>query len=908
MEARGGSDEDFAKSLFHRLGTFGIEAQLEPHILFGDPSPGAVKTAARSVRVAVLLHSAQWSREMDPLPVVEPLLRRARKKPEALTVAVGRLDEAPLPPALAGLPLIDLAPLRLSLDGRSAPSWGAVETLARSLRGLVTPDAPTSAAAPSAGPGTPAPDVAQRDVRGLVDTMLEDLTQVRRAGGGKKPSNPRSIHALALRWIETGLGGSDVPVEAARLLMAASDPERALEVLDEALEAADRGMEPRDLARLQRARGEALAELGRTDEALDALEALSRAEPLDAWTGGILAGVYKRQWLALGKRRRSLLLRAYQTYRDTYARTLHYYPGINAATLARLLGKEDEARALATRLRDRLSAENDLYFWDEATLGEAHLLLGDHDAAVRAYESAVVQALEQRNRRALVSMRRQIPLILEGSQDPAADDTARLLAQLFDVGHVGVFAGLRVQEGFPLERERWVRRALREALERHDIAVGCGCGEAGADLVCAELLLERSGEVEILLPYPRRLFRADLPDARWRERFDAVVGHERCSLIELSDTRPLDAAAARMHAAAAALDRAMELAGRREERATLIAFWDGDARRAREAYVVQAARDEGLETDVLRLDAADRSDPTPAAEAEADAATSDAAPRAAEGGGAAPRLRALDLEVAVDTEPERLPGAYRTRHLLVIGIDRYRHWNRLENARSDATAVAGVLQDRFGFTLSTALYDEEATRTAIEEAFIGGLVEGKGASGRVQADDLVVLFFAGHGQTERRAKDDAEIGFLVPWEAPRVGRSALLRMSTVREWTDDLAARHVLFIFDSCFSGLATTGGGGGGRPGFARRVITAGAPNQKVADGGDLWPNHSIFTGRLLHGLTEDSTLQRPILELELAGYLARHVPLDARRAGAPRQTPSYGALPSHGGDTIVLTEGPIG
>ena len=91
---------------------------------------------------------------------------------------------------------------------------------------------------------------------------------------------------------------------------------------------------------------------------------------------------------------------------------------------------------------------------------------------------------------------------------------------------------------------------------------------------------------------------------------------------------------------------------------------------------------------------------------------------------------------------------------------------------------------------------------------------------------------------------------------------------------------------------------GRGGKPGYARRVITAGTPDQVGLNAGEL----SLFTSTLLEGLTSDE-LEKPIFARDLWSYVQRHVPERARQKNVI-QTPSAGVLPGHGGATIVLHE----
>ena len=230
---------------------------------------------------------------------------------------------------------------------------------------------------------------------------------------------------------------------------------------------------------------------------------------------------------------------------------------------------------------------------------------------------------------------------------------------------------------------------------------------------------------------------------------------------------------------------------------------------------------------------------------------------------------------------------YSSLIFLGVGIDKYLNWPQLSDAASGAKAVADTLSTRFGFD-TKLLLDRDAYRSNIEDHLqrVGG-----------DEDSLFVFYFSGHADTWLRP-DESEVGFLVPVEAPMEGRSALLPLADLfRIFEDNVKARHALFILDACVSGLPS-GPHGRGRPGNARWVITAGAPDQVVLSAGEL----SLFTSTLIEGLTSDE-LQRPMYARDLMSYVERHVPERARRKKVI-QTPSLGVLPGHGGATIVLHE----
>jgi len=248
------------------------------------------------------------------------------------------------------------------------------------------------------------------------------------------------------------------------------------------------------------------------------------------------------------------------------------------------------------------------------------------------------------------------------------------------------------------------------------------------------------------------------------------------------------------------------------------------------------------------------------------------------------------------------PRGYQAMHLLAVGIDAYAEWRPLANAVNDAKGVARALEAAFGFRTRVVL-NEEATRANISRIVVDELSED------VEADDLFVFFFAGHGHTER-LKDDEEHGYLVPVDAREGSKADLLRMEEVVSWTENLASRHVLFIFDSCFSGFAALAGGytKRGQPMDARIAIAAGTAEQVVLDAGGTGgaENHSVFTGFLLQCLTapQQVTQAAELDDMTLYQFVLHRV--ETATSGA--QVPVHGALPGHGTGRVrfpVLSKG---
>jgi hypothetical protein len=84
---------------------------------------------------------------------------------------------------------------------------------------------------------------------------------------------------------------------------------------------------------------------------------------------------------------------ARQEYLAAYGLQHDVYPGINAATLSLLLGDRAAAVMLAQEIVTRLGAQaGPRTFWDDATLGEAQLVVGHFERARQSYAAAYAQS------------------------------------------------------------------------------------------------------------------------------------------------------------------------------------------------------------------------------------------------------------------------------------------------------------------------------------------------------------------------------------------------------------------------------------------------------------------------------------------------------------------------------------
>ncbi|WP_457318923.1 polysaccharide deacetylase family protein [Stenotrophomonas sp. P5_B8] len=244
-------------------------------------------------------------------------------------------------------------------------------------------------------------------------------------------------------------------------------------------------------------------------------------------------------------------------------------------------------------------------------------------------------------------------------------------------------------------------------------------------------------------------------------------------------------------------------------------------------------------------------------------------------------------------------SGYEKSWAIVVGIDDYAKWPKLEYASHDAQAIADTLTGQFGFPSSQVivLKNQQATRNNILAAFHDRL-----ADDRTGRNDRVFVFFAGHGAT-RRLASGRDLGYIIPVDSdPNEFATDAIAMTDIQNIAESMQAKHVMFVMDACYSGLGLTRGGGSSSAFLrenarrsARQMLTAGGADQQVADSG---PNgHSVFTWVLLQALAGKGDLNGDglITGTELAAYVAPAV------SAVSRQTPAFGSLPgSQGGEFV--------
>lgn len=209
----------------------------------------------------------------------------------------------------------------------------------------------------------------------------------------------------------------------------------------------------------------------------------------------------------------------------------------------------------------------------------------------------------------------------------------------------------------------------------------------------------------------------------------------------------------------------------------------------------------------------------------------------------------------------------------------------LRYAVKDAAEIKSALTNLYGLPEANTIYLTDKTGNAFLEDIKKGLAD-LSDKDKIKKEDLVIVYFAGHGATIKGV-GDKQFGFLVPADGnPGLdltdARGALASCLPMQEVWDRLAfcpADHVLVIADACYSGILTRPRGQSpksesvsvslARP--AREVMTAGTSEDVAKERADL--GHGVFTFKLLEELRARAATGTPFPAVSMYGPLVESV-----------------------------------
>ena len=254
------------------------------------------------------------------------------------------------------------------------------------------------------------------------------------------------------------------------------------------------------------------------------------------------------------------------------------------------------------------------------------------------------------------------------------------------------------------------------------------------------------------------------------------------------------------------------------------------------------------------------------------------------------KINAVDVEGFFAEKVISVRSVEKKRNVwaVVIGVNSYPNIRQLKYAVNDATAFYNHLVEYNQVPKENVvlLLDEDANLTRLRSA-LGIYLKNKASK-----DDMVIIYFAGHGATERDASSPDGDGlekYLLPYDVdPKELYATAMPMEEISRLLGRIRSDRLVFIVDTCYSGAS------GGRTisvadiragisdGFLDRItggkgkiiLTASGANEVSAESDEL--QHGIFTHFLIKGLQgqADSDGDGLITVDEVYTYVSKQVP----------------------------------
>jgi hypothetical protein len=245
--------------------------------------------------------------------------------------------------------------------------------------------------------------------------------------------------------------------------------------------------------------------------------------------------------------------------------------------------------------------------------------------------------------------------------------------------------------------------------------------------------------------------------------------------------------------------------------------------------------------------------------------------------------------------PKQDTSGFGRYHALVIGNDHYKNWPQLMNAISDATAIAKVLKEQYGFQVTLL---KDASRAQIMKAL------NQYRKVLTEKDNLLI-YYAGHGHLEQ----GIDRGYWIPVDAEINDNSEWVLLPAVTDMLQLISAKHVMVVADSCFGGKLTRSSLAQLKPGLTddarfdllktlaqkrvRTAMTSGGVKPVLDAGGS---GHSVFADAFLGVLEENTT----VLEAERLFWAVRTRVVSTSQKMNAEQIPTYDPIHMAGHESL--------
>lgn len=274
---------------------------------------------------------------------------------------------------------------------------------------------------------------------------------------------------------------------------------------------------------------------------------------------------------ASGSKRVELFHQSSKAYRLAYELSDGYFSGINAATTSLLAGDEVEASALAEAIGRRPDIARPKDYYAAASAAEAMLVRGEVEEAIALFAEA--RRHPDASPGNVASTARQVRLIAERVAIP--DDQCQRLLAAIRPSPVIHFCGHMFRAGWQVEDQ--LVEAINSILDETGALIAYGPLACGADILIAEAILARGGELHAVMPFAEEDFLTTsvrLGGADWEPRYlrarDAAASVTFATQIQHSDDDELFAYCSKLVMGLARLR-----AGVMQSEVFQLAVWDG---------------------------------------------------------------------------------------------------------------------------------------------------------------------------------------------------------------------------------------------------------------------------------------------------------------------------------------------
>ncbi len=157
-----------------------------------------------------------------------------------------------------------------------------------------------------------------------------------------------------------------------------------------------------------------------------------------------------------------------------------------------------------------------------------------------------------------------------------------------------------------------------------------------------------------------------------------------------------------------------------------------------------------------------------------------------------PNSMLLDEDFWETATIEFNPDPKPINYLLVIGINDYMKWPKLNNAVKDSRDIRDLLTSRYQFSEKNIyeLYDANGTYENIRNELVK-------IKNTCTLRDNLIIYYAGHGNYD----EEWDNGYWIPVDAPENNTGNYIQTSVIYNYLTKINAKHIVLIADACFSG-----------------------------------------------------------------------------------------------------------